>query len=427
MRQPYILAILGLVACYPQNAELVDGEYAAFISATRSLTTRRELLDYEKFDIPGKMIDCRPTDDRDTFPEEDREQICQGDDGAPNGRFPIHESWLKQDAFRVVGETLAPEDTWIGEAIITSENDFQVTFHHRLPGGEDLRWQFVIDPVFAPKACQKTAEDTFSYEPINGDWVENWSADLGEDAAGDRLFFLTGNSYQFNPKNPNGNEPNSNQFWALPRQWESGLAGGKFSEDLMSMRTDRYGMPATYGLADADDEVEVELTDLYYCPLAADSPTGNNALCDWRSFDNSEAGEAATTTNYATFGDLVNAVNDTRDGVIEEIQRTGVEFFEPRVHENRWRTPDGVASGLDGWVGLHYNWVRIDAGSNLEVGGSASGEYHLVLDGTDTGSRVLIRGTFNVDKIKKDRYVTADVNADKYEENQTEVCGQQFY
>lgn len=424
MRQPYILAILSLAACYPQNAELVEGQYAAFVSATRSLTTRRELLDLEEFEATSK-IDCRAEDDRDAFDDADRAKICQGDEGAPNGRFPVHETWLKQDAFQLVTETLAPEDTWIGEAIITSEQDFQVTFHHRMPGGEDLRWQFAIDPVFAPKRCQPKGDDQFGYEPIDGDWIENWSADLGDGE--DRLFLLTGNSYQVNPLNFDGNAANTAQYWALPRQWEAGIAQGKFSEDLLNMRTDRYGLPSVYALADADDDVEIERKDLFYCPTAPGETPSNNSICDWATFDPSEAGGAEAADDFLTFGDMIDAVKATADDTTAELSRAGVDFIAPHVHENRWRAADGNAVGLDGWAGVHYNWVRIDAGSTLEVGGSASGEYHLVLDAADTGSRVFLRGTFQIDKIKKDIYSTRDVNAEKNEENQTVLCGEQLF
>ena len=103
------------------------------------------------------------------------------------------------------------------------------------------------------------------------------------------------------------------------------------------------------------------------------------------------------------------------------------------MHCNNWRDPDlagpgepgepdFTAAGLDGWVGLHYNWLIVDAGSDLSAGGSASGAFSFVFDGDDSQSRFFIEGEFNVDKIKADRWTTDDITTIKMEQNGTVLC-----
>jgi len=97
----------------------------------------------------------------------------------------------------------------------------------------------------------------------------------------------------------------------------------------------------------------------------------------------------------------------------------------PRVHTNEWRTPDGNAPGLDGWVELHYNYVRFDQPrEELASGNAASGEFHLVFDGFESQSRVVVQGKFHIDEIQDDRWTVQNLEEDKLEEFGTEVCGQ---
>jgi hypothetical protein len=97
--------------------------------------------------------------------------------------------------------------------------------------------------------------------------------------------------------------------------------------------------------------------------------------------------------------------------------------IRPRVHDNAWREHDGSSAGLDGWVGLHYNWIRFDDGSTLERGGSASGEFSLLFDAEDNQSRIYVRGNFETRRIKQDTWVSEFVPEVKFEENGTTVCG----
>ena len=79
--------------------------------------------------------------------------------------------------------------------------------------------------------------------------------------------------------------------------------------------------------------------------------------------------------------------------------------------------------GLDNWVGLNYAWVKFDAGSQLEVGGAASGEFMVFFDGTENASRLIVRGRFDVSKFKQDTWGTPYLPTIKFEESGTTPCG----
>jgi hypothetical protein len=394
------------VACAPQNAELTAGSYTAFLADSSSLTVAKGLVpfDDEAFSSSYK-VDCREfvtannNNENETLRLDDRLPICAGsifdnDEGVTNADWPPeHEVWLGQDGFHVVTQDLEP---WRGEAIMTSEGDFQIGFHHRLPGGEDFRFAFAIDPNFQPTVCEQTADGAGTeLANVDGDWLGNWSKDLKGDDNGGTLFYLNARAYQFNPDDPDGG-----QIWSSPEEWRAGYSAGKFADEEFTMRTPRYGEPAIYTALEAEDGYTVTEDDLFFCDL----------------FE----GEDPNTSNCME--GLIEDVNDVASEVGTELERVLVDYT-PMVHDNTWRDPDGYAPGYDGWVGMHYNWVVIDAGSDLSEGGSASGKFAMVFDAYDSYSRFFVQGEFNVDKIKNDVWTTDDLRAIKLEENGTVLCG----
>ncbi|MFT6376117.1 MAG: hypothetical protein ACJARS_002773, partial [bacterium] len=76
------------------------------------------------------------------------------------------------------------------------------------------------------------------------------------------------------------------------------------------------------------------------------------------------------------------------------------------------------------WVELHYSYVRFDEGSAFEKGETVSGEFQLLFDASESQTRVMVSGRFNVDKLRQDRWVTDDVQAAKVDENGTSLCGE---
>lgn len=395
MRSALPLLPVGLlaisVACKPQSAELTSGAYAAFLSASNSRTVLEERIDIT--DVPvSYAIDCRnaPIEGADSA-------ICE-DDLFP----PEHEAWADYDGFNVMAGDLEP---WRGEGIITSEGDFQVIFHHRLPGG-DFRFLFVIDPVFAPKECRTQPDtNTVGLQPIDGDWLAEWSNDLTELGEEGTLYYLNARSFQINPSN-------TSESWNLPQEWRAGFAAGKFGAEDLTLRSTRYGQPWAWDAAEDESGQEPDIDDLFFFQM--------------------QPGQDPRTSNG--FQGKISEAKEVRDEIMAEFAMLsqgrletlmGGEFaYEPRVHTNEWRVPDAVASGLDGWAELHYNWVRIDPGSDLTVGGSASGEFHLTFVANESPTRVMVRGTFSVPEIKRDRWAPRNVEAEKLAEAGVGFCGQ---
>jgi hypothetical protein len=417
-----LTASLLTTACAPQNASLT-GDFTAFLADSSSITLQRESLKLDQFER-YHTVDCRnfATARNDTENEElrldDRLLICAGDEDengvriGPDDWPPEHETWLANDGYVVVGEELNP---WRSEAIITSEGDVQLGFHHRLPGGEDFRFAIAIDPSFQPRECvENEAGDGVEYREVDGDWVGNWSEDVAEE--GGRLFYFNAAAYQFNPSNlPSAANPSPN-LWFLPNEWLAGHGRGRFGDDDFRLRATRYAMPASYYANDAaelsGDSATVQRRDLFYCDWA-----GEELDPDYTNFDACVANQAESVELVA---DEVLA-EYTKVGL--PVDAAGVPSLRPRVHDNAWRTPDGNAIGLDGWAEFHYSWIRFDEGSELRTGGSASGEFLLVFDAFDSPSRFFIRGNFEVKRFKRDTWTTKYLPPIKFEEAGTTECG----
>lgn len=405
---PSLLTAL-LAGCAPQTAQLIDGSYIAFLSDGTSLSLAKEEID--PADYSGSYnVDCREfetPEDEEALKLEDPIAIC-----GPNVWPPQHEEWAVQSGFRVVHEDLAP---WRGEAIITSEGDLQITFHHRAPGGADIRWAFSVDPKFQPTTCAPGSSDIID---LDGDWIENWSTELdwlaGQDdetlAAfehmepyfdGGRLFFLNAFGYQLNPSDVD-------DFWTLPQQWLSGATQGKFSEEFIEGRTPRFGEPYVYNYVEvASTPPEITEAEIWYCDMEA----GADPL-DSTCMQNRE-------TRVRT---VVSEIRTELDRLMTDDDDNQYYHYEPIAHFNTWRVPDGLPPGLDGWAEMHYNYVVFSGDSDLTEGGRAEGAFSLVLDAQDSTSRVFLKGRFEVPKIKKDRWTTADLRADKIEESGVTLC-----
>ena len=542
MRVPAVLAAsLLAAACAPQSATIVEGEYTAFLAASNSITFQRKIFTPEDFER-GFYLDCR--DFEDAKDDDENEQlrlgegpgtaanqriaICLGDGAAGSQWPPSQETWMADDGFMVIGEALDP---WRGEAIITSEGDVQMTFHQRLPGGEDFRFAFVIDPDFQPKECvEKEDGSGVEHRPIDGDWVENWSADLTEEEGGGRLFYLNASAYQFDPESVylHNGEPATKDIrrWFLPNEWLGGHAEAKFGDDRAILRTTRYGEPAAYlGFENQESSVgsldlvpDVYTGQVYYCqPYIEKYDTcldperiqtfdacmdaaeqldgrprstaisncrlifqgciedevgqfsGNTidqrpgyfgfdggfsscasdfGICARNAMDDGES-SAPCEEEFRTCVDTAHedCLSDTQDraraaaqAATNELRRAGIygmtsgddaeeasadslPKYGPRLHTNLWREADGLPAGIDGWMELNYNWVHFDEGSDLEAGGSASGEFMLTFDARDSASRFFVRARFEVDKFRKDRWTTAYLPPIKFEQNGTTECG----
>ncbi|MEQ1504605.1 MAG: hypothetical protein ABMB14_20365 [Myxococcota bacterium] len=415
-----------LAACAPNNAELTEGSYIAFLSDGTSLSLAKEKVDPADY-ATTYNVDCREfetPEDEAALRLPDALKIC-----GPNVWPPDYEQWAVQAGFRVVEEDLDP---WRGEALITSEGDLQLSFHHHVPGGADFRIIFTVDPDFGPTTCDLgDGEQTGALPrvPLDGNWVEEWSTELDkiaslDDAArapyshmeefldGGRLYFLNAFSYQLNPSEPDG------RFWDLPETWIAGAAQGKFVEEDVFHRTARFGEPSIYNLIEVGSSSSVgsvNPADLWYCDLeeGADPLAANCAGGKFATMEELDAHVREVGTGIQD--ELVQLMSPDKDA-------EPVFTYAPIEHTNFWRVPDGRPPGLDGWSELHYNYVVFSGDSDLSVGGQAAGAFSLVLDSGNSSTRVFVKGKFSIDKIKKDRWTTDNLSEDKLIENGVELC-----
>lgn len=428
-----VVPFLLLAACAPNSAVLESGKYVALFSEGTSLSLGKEEVDPTNAEFTHSYnLDCREWED-----ERTRRQL-ELEDGIPCGPLDpenenggaVHEVWVNEAGFRVVSEDLEP---WRGEAFIGAEGDLQIGFHHRLPGGADMRFIFTVDPDFQPTACEPTEDGGVVREPLDGDWIEAWSEELRYIADQDdeyqqafthmsdylddgQFFFLNATSYQINPRSVN-------DFWFLPDQFEAGAAQAKLSEELMIMRQSVWAFPWVYEelddpTGDTYTQPPFNETALWWCDLE-EGVNPNNASClnSW----------------YSDMDELEADVRLTSDEVAAEMRRMfrpvngedPIMEYRPVAHVNRWREPDGVPAGFDGWGELHYNYVVFSGDSNLEVGGRAEGAFSLSFEAIDSFSHMFLQGRFVIERIKRDRWVTADLRQLKAEENGVDLCFQQ--
>ena len=433
-----VVPFLLLAACAPQSATLTSGSYVAFFSDGTSLSLAKEevVAGDERF-LNAYDVDCR-----DFSEDPDSEALlrledpipCGGDllvdpQGGPNEER-LHEVWITQAGFRAVHEEMEP---WRGEAIIGAEGDLQIGFHHRMPGGADFRFLFAVDPDFQPTTCEPGADGTVVTENLDGEWLLEWSKELNrisnQDAdyrlpfahmedylEGGQLFFLNGGSYQVNPRDVQ-------DAWVLPDQYEAGATRGKIAEELLFQRQSVWAYPRVYAQVDdasgSENYLPFNEQHLWWCELdEGDDPSSDSC---------------APASSYADMDDLRDKVNRTAEKTYEELRRVfrpvngedPIFHYRPITHLNRWRTPDGVPAGFDGWGEMHYSYVVFSADSQLEVGGRAEGAFSLALEAIDSHTKVFIQGTFLIEKIRQDRWVTEDLRAQKAEENGVELCFQQ--
>jgi len=417
----FVLPLFAAVGCVPQNASLSSGSFIAFLADGSSPSLAIGSVDPTNEEWQHSYnIDCREFDsaqDRNQNRLEDPIRIC-GNDVWP----PDHELWAERDAFRVLAGDL---DTYRGEAIVTSEGDVQLAFHQRLPDGEDFRFVFSIDPDFQPTECVDDGEGGVVREPLDGDWLEQWSAEISEYdddtlppglehlrglTDGD-LYFINSRSYQFNPDD-------LEDRWFLPNQWLSGSARGQFADELLNERAERWGEPQWYETFENapptfDPNQSLQLGYLWQCEW---NPERDEDQSDYLECIE-ELREELLVTEEETAAEIERFASPTRgEGPIFTMR--------PITHLNDWREIDEFNAGLEGWGSINYSYVVFDRNSTLEVGGTASGAFQLVLEGIGA-TRVMIKGRFEADPIRSDRWGAEDLFAVKAEENGVELCFEQ--
>ncbi|MEZ4235337.1 MAG: hypothetical protein R3F59_04090 [Myxococcota bacterium] len=409
---PLSLLCAALPACAPENAKLTEGKYIAFLSEGTALSLSKGTVNPNKYDVHYDL-DCRnfaTQSDEDALRLDNAIDICDNEDWPPQ-----YEEWATQAGFRVVTEKLDP---WRGEALITSEGDLQIAFHHHVPGGGDMRFVIAIDPDFGPTTCVQDPNGGVKRVPLDGDWIGEWSKELdwirslpedqqrgyepllGPELDGGRLWFLNAYGYQLNPVDVDG------QLWDLPPQWVSGAAQGRFVEENLFHRTPRFGEPYVYNLLEVEGStgsgtlfVDVDPTDLWYCDMEEGADPHTAPCAEARpNMDALDARVREVADGVRLeIEEMTRVSKETVDGeqiYVADPEADPLFSFAPIPHTNYWRIPDGRPPGLDGWAELHYNYIAFSKDSLLEEGGSARGAFALTMDASSSSSRVFIQGKF---------------------------------
>ncbi|MCP4806822.1 MAG: hypothetical protein GY913_02305 [Proteobacteria bacterium] len=214
------------------------------------------------------------------------------------------------------------------------------------------------------------AGDPIAVELDQANVLDKWS----EDEDGATIYYLNAGANQQNPVKPDDPE-----YWYLPQEWFSGYAHSKF----------------------AAEEFDIFAPDFEYLWQDSQDP-------------DADAYEAA-----------VQEVRDAAFGWQAEphvFNGSDWDGYEIKVEGNEWRVVDQVEAGLDNWAEVHHNFVRINDGSNLEVGGKATGDFQLFMSGYEAGSYMIVRGTFEVPEIQEEKWGYDSLEDDLREQNNTPVC-----
>jgi hypothetical protein len=362
------------------------------------------------------------------------------------------QTWMKDDAYYgmtgKIGEYKNAEgelvnDTWRSEAIINSEGDLQLTVHVDLgqkcwtnkDGDEecnepqDFRFHFSIDPDFEPIECRTDEDDKAVVEHVDGSsWVDEWS----EDEDGYRIFYLNSGSYQVNPND-------SETWWYLNNEALSGWGFAKFAAEEFYSHAGRYGNYDEEG----NGQGFLGITD-HESPDMSEYATAIDDLCevvygwDCPAMQTDDDGDGASEAEGDCDDDSATITVDDcpdRDSEDEPLSwqdemivmagaaKNKEAKFQHKIENNTWRPIDETITGLDGWMEVHSSWVRIKNGSKVEEGGKVSGDFQVLYDGAESGSRLLITGEFSVDDLREDQWGYEILEDAKRKENDTPFCG----
>jgi hypothetical protein len=411
------IAILALLTgCAPQDAE-VTAHWFTWLAASSSPTVAEGKLDdtfassataiecsgrgwdadEEQFDVgyigPGSMLapasdyiggSCDPEDSGCDSTELSTQ--CE-----PIGDLEYF-TFVQEDGYYALSGAADPYRT---EAYINSENDFQLTVHHALDNKEDFRFHFTIAPDFAPVDCVEDAPGSPTIEYIDGSpWVDEWSST--ED--GYQIYYINAGSYQLNPSD-------TDDYWFLTTDWSSGYGSAKFAAEEFS------SIPGAYG-----DYDHIELYENgTYPPLMANT-SHFLAVSDRENPD-----QAA----YDEYADALQAQSDIWATEMSETLNANVGDwnFTHKIESNEWRDIDLSNAGIDGWMEMHASWVRVKGTPTFELGTAVEGDFQLIYQGLESGSRLIVKGTFKVESLREDPWGYPFLEDEKRGDNKTAFCG----
>jgi hypothetical protein len=463
-----LLLLTALTGCAPQDAT-VSGDWFAWLAANSSATVENNTLDFDgatAFECSGKkgwdpeVCDFEPgyigppNGIKDNYiggdcPMYNAEENFNPDDGPCNVSYGSqcnektledfaeqcaelqtleNNTWIVDDGYYGLTGDIEP---WRTEALLNSEGDLQLTVHIDLGEGEDFRFGFAVDPDFAPIDCLEDENgDAYVAHRDGSNWIDEWS----EDEDGNRIYYLNTGAYQHNPFK-------GADTWYLSDDMLSGYGFSKFSSEELS------SVPANYGFY-PDDIEEPEMSasflavDDHEMPNLSDYDARVEELCertvgaacthlsvdndgDGASENDGDCDDADAEVLPADCPDTVDIPMSWADEFVTVLgaAKNGEARFEHKIESNKWRPIDSTISGLDGWMEVHSSWVRLEGGQTIADGENVKGDFQVLFKGEEGGSRVLVRGEFDIEALREDRWGYEILENAKRSENGTEFCG----
>ena len=307
-----------------------------------------------------------------------------------------YHTFLQDDGYFAMQGAVEPYRT---EAYLNSENDFQLTVHQQLDNGEDFRFHFSIAPDFAPIECVTEGEGAVTQYVDDAEWVNQWS----DNEDGYQIYYLNAFSYQLNPSD-------TDDYWYLINDWNSGSGSAKFSSDEF------FSMPVEYGDYEHITAYESGARDTLF------SNSGHFlAVADRTDLENSAV--ADTYSAYATeLEQYAESWAEEMSNVAGASSDNGNFAFTHKTEDNMWRPLDTGLSGLDGWMELHHSWVRIEDGATFEPGSRVAGDFQIMMNGIDSGSRLVVIGSFVVEELREDPWGYPFLEDGLRDQNGTDFC-----
>jgi hypothetical protein len=341
-------------------------------------------------------------------------------------------TFLQEDGFYRLDDKVTP---WRTEAIINGEGHLQLTVHHELPNDEDFRFHFSINPDFRPRMCTTDSNNNPKVEYVDGsDWVSRWS----ESEDGHKIYYLNAGAYQLNPSD-------SDDYWYLINDWNSGFGIARFAGEEYASVPTWYGNYEndTSGFMYASNRKDIDL-ETYNSQIYGDEGTDysevplndrpfQHRFDTWSQELNNfsyELGKASDTTCAADsecgenqYCRLPTPLIEDSEGVVTENGTCRDYQFSHKTEDNLWRPVNSTNGGIDGWAEMNSSWVRIKETSNIEKGGTVSGDFQIVYQAMESSSRLMVKGSFKIDNLREDPWAYSFFEEDKRTENEANFCG----
>ena len=436
-----LILLTALTGCAPQDAT-VSGQWFSWLAANSSATVEEDNLDFSSataFECSGRGWDAETCDFEPGYigsTSGPGAQYVGGDcpmtnaagnfnrsDGPCNVSYTSacnedalatyaeqcgelqslqNNTWINDDGYYGLSGEIEP---WRSEALINAEGDLQLTVHIDLGNKQDFRFGFSIDPAFAPVDCLEDENgEAYVTHRDGSDWVDEWS----EDEDGYRIYYLNSGAFQHNPYK-------GEDTWYLSNDMISGYGFSKFAAEELTSRPGDYGDYPDDG-SDPVMEDNFLAVDDHERPDLSEYDQRFESLCE------KTVGAACP---HLDGEDTSNLPMSWADEFVEVLgaNKGGEPKFEHKLESNKWRPIDSTISGLDGWMEVHSSWVRLEAGQTIAEGERVKGDFQILFEGDEGGSRVLVNGEFDIEALREDRWGYEILEEAKRKENGTEFCG----